>query len=145
MVAITTILLSIAIFNGDIDYIEYILPIVVAVISMILGITLMNLRLTNLIINPGTATLAGMFEWFFGLLFAANALTIASYYIQEKRERVIGILILGIVMISITHLILFVWDTKLSMALSYCWIASAVILILPSLFVVYGVVGKLPP
>ncbi|NVM05115.1 MAG: E3 ubiquitin protein ligase [Candidatus Helarchaeota archaeon] len=137
LVVITTIFLSIAMFNTDIDYIEYILPIVVAVASMVLGITLMNLRLNNQIIKPGLATLAGMFEWFFALIFASNAVAIANYYIKEKRERVIGILMLGIGLISITHFILFVWDTRLSMALSYCWIASAVILIIPSLFVLF--------
>ncbi len=137
LVVISTILLGLAIFEEDLD-LEYILPIIVAVFSMILGIFLMYLRLDNQITNPDTANLAGMFEWFFALLFAANAGTVAAYFIVEKRERVIGILILGIVLISLTHLILFVWDTRHSMALSYCWIATGVILIIPSLFVVFN-------
>lgn len=113
------------------------LPIGVGILTMLLGLTLMNVRIINRITASGTATLAEMFEWFFALAFAANAV-VTSFFLSEDNEKsMVYVFITGVVFASIAHLVKFTWDTRLSIALSYSWVASAVALMLPALFVLF--------
>jgi len=109
--------------------------IIISVISFLLGLLMLNFKITIWLGNANLILLGEIFEWFFGLLFVACIIIISFHIVEEKAEKSGILFIVGIGFIVIFPFIVFIWFTSNSIAVSICWIASGIALIVPSLFV----------
>ena len=112
---------------------KYTMPFMIGMISIILVLVLMHVRRTI----SGDVTAASIFEWFFALLFATDAIVCGLRFSESKKGSV-GVFITGIVLLMLCYFIAFVWPTKDSLALSSCWLVSSIILLLLVMFDFFG-------
>ncbi|HME53474.1 MAG TPA: hypothetical protein VKM55_14715 [Candidatus Lokiarchaeia archaeon] len=109
------------------------MPFIVGIISFFLTLVLMYVRIANTPSNLGNATTAGIFEWFFALLFATNAIVCGLYFSSTKKGSAV-VFVTGIIMLLLGYPIVFMFPTKDSIALSSCWLVSSIFLLLPVMF-----------
>ncbi|HME55631.1 MAG TPA: hypothetical protein VKM55_25720 [Candidatus Lokiarchaeia archaeon] len=107
---------------------RYTMPFVLGLVFFMIALLLMYVRLENAT-NSVSATAAGVFEWFFALMLAADVI-VSGLRFSDSKKGSIGVFIAGVALLMFVYSIAFEWPTKDSLAISNCWLVSAIILLL---------------